>query len=135
MLQSVQSLSLIILALDSAELEDKPEFLLIDAQLEGFILSLPSLPPPPDLPSEILRHLSLTHMIARLAIIQLHIRFTDEVFMSVLKCLSACKANVNAFRGLIPDDTVSIQMDPIVLVSGTDLSMTYEMITWVLFFR
>lgn len=105
-----------------SSLQKNAEFTLIDAQLEAFILSLPSLSPPPDLPSEVLRHLSLTHMIARLAIIQLHVRFTDEVFMAALKSLSACKAIVNAFRGLIPepDDTVSIQMDPLVLVSALD---------------
>ena len=111
----------IILAPGPSSLENNTEFTLIDAQLEGFILSLPSISPLPDLPSEVLRHLSLTHMIARLAIIQLHVRFTDEVFMAAVKSLSACKAIVNAFRGLIPepDDAVSIQMDPLVLVSGT----------------
>lgn len=101
-------------------LDTNPDFAAIDTQIESFILSIPSLAPPPNLSPELLRHLTITHMIARLATIQLHIKFTDDVFVCAVKALGSCKAIVNAFRGLLPssepDDSEIVRTDPLVLV-------------------
>ncbi|KAI0072826.1 hypothetical protein K474DRAFT_1667317 [Panus rudis PR-1116 ss-1] len=86
-------------------------FTRLDGLIEDFILSLPPL----DMlrihsPAQT-RSLVTTHMVARLAIIQLHIGFSDSDVASAIKCLSASKAIIAAFKVLCPGQAEPPQND------------------------
>lgn len=95
---------------------------MLDAQIEDFILSLPTLDilriySPPQT-----RSLVTTHMVARMAIMQLHIAFADSEVTAAVKCLSSSKAIIAAFKVLYVDypeltGDFTLHAEPFVLVS------------------
>ena len=93
---------------------------MLDSQIEDFILSLPTLDvlriySPPQM-----RSLVTTHMVVRMAIMQLHIAFADLELTAAVKCLSASKAIIAAFKVLYDEqpETVDYALfaEPFVLV-------------------
>lgn len=94
-----------------------------DLLIEKFILHLPLLDSLSSLEDpELIRHLVLTHMIARLAAMQLHAVFSDSNLTSTIKCLSASKAIGAAYKVMLPKRAdvmrgVQLHADPYLLVS------------------
>ncbi|CAL1711177.1 unnamed protein product [Somion occarium] len=78
-------------------------FNMLDAQIEDFILSLPPLDVLRIHPPAQTRSLVTTHMVARMAIMQLHIAFADTDVTASIKALSASKAIIAAFKVLYPE--------------------------------
>lgn len=90
----------------------------VDAHIESFILSLPSLASltsSPSTPPELIRSLAVTHALARVAVVQLHTPWVDESMRSAAKSISACKAIMAAIRS-VPASRLGT-VDPLILVS------------------
>ncbi|TCD67723.1 hypothetical protein EIP91_012022 [Steccherinum ochraceum] len=96
-----------------------------DILIEKFILHLPLLDSLSTLEdTQLIRHLVITHMIARLAAMQLHTVFADTNLTSTIKCLSASKAIGAAFKVILPKRSdilrgVQLYADPYLLVCLT----------------
>ena len=94
------------------------DFSHLDALIENYIQGLPALSslqnsfPRPS--PELIRSLVVTHSLARVAVVQLHIAFADESLKSAAKCLSACKAIIGAISCVAA--TTLCNVDPLMLV-------------------
>lgn len=94
---------------------------MLDAQIEDFILSLPPLDVLRIHPPAQTRSLVTTHMVARMAIMQLHIAFADTDVTASIKALSASKAIIAAFKVLYPErpefaEELYLHAEPFLLV-------------------
>ncbi|KAH8105306.1 hypothetical protein BXZ70DRAFT_920252 [Cristinia sonorae] len=96
-----------------------------DILIEKFILHLPLLETLSSFDDpELIRHLVLTHMIARLSMMQLHNVFIDSNLTSTVKCLSASKAIAAAYKVILPKRSdiirgAQLHADPFLLICLT----------------
>lgn len=88
-----------------------------DALLDKFLLSLPSLEAAAtQYAPDIVRHLAVTHCIARLAVVQLHHAFFDDELKAAAKCMSGSKAIMGAVAAIPPASLAHV--DPVLSVSA-----------------
>lgn len=93
-------------------------FELTSTLLDQFILTLPSLQTAQaQLPPDVLRHLTVTHCLARMAICQLNYAFSDNELKSAAMCMGACKAVIGAALA-VPVTSLS-RTDPLLPVSSS----------------
>ncbi|THH31685.1 hypothetical protein EUX98_g2497 [Antrodiella citrinella] len=96
-----------------------------DLLIEKFILNLPLLDTLSSFNDpQLTRHLVITHMICRLAAMQLHAVFSGTNLTSTIKCLSASKAIAAAFKVILPKRAEimrggALHADPFLLVCLT----------------
>jgi len=96
-----------------------------DILIEKFILHLPLLDTLSSFTDpQLIRHLVITHMIARLAVMQLHQVFAETNLTSTIKCLSASKAIGAAYKVMLPKRAdimrgAALHADPFLLICLT----------------
>ncbi|KAI0782138.1 hypothetical protein C8Q75DRAFT_788457 [Abortiporus biennis] len=116
----------------SSSVQHQTAFNALDNRIEQFILSLPTIASLPDYPIEIIKSLGKTHMIARLAVIRLHMGFSDHNITSAAKCLSASKAIIAIFKAMTSgygDQLIVHNSDPIlpILLTSSAQIMIIEL--------